>query len=299
MALNMQRLVPYKNAIVFWKQFGKGRKDMTITHELDKWILYEINYLIANVTQHMNHYNVKDAVSSILVFVNKLCNKYVRFMRDHIRENGSGILWNVLATFTKILTPFAPFMTESINKELENDIHPLQMDWPVVDNSYITQYDGTLINTMLDLIENVRQLRDKARITIKKPITHVHLNIPEINNDDIVQLFMKETNVMNVVWGSDHIHIAHEDTPEVINEYMLRMVNREVCNLRKRLGLIQADKVDFRIEGVGFMEFVGKNRVFFDKLFGTLPDSWDESKLLGYTNITVDGIRDGIVYIYR
>ena len=291
-----QRLVPYKNAITFWKQFGKGRKDFTINNEMDKWIMYELYTLLQEVNSSMNKYMVKDATQSILSFVDKLCNKYLRLMRDIIRENGSGILWNVLEIFTRILTPFAPFTAVSIYNELGFETHPLQTSWPVMDK---VVYDKTNVDKIMELIESVRCLRDKAKITIKKPIAQVYLNIEEIKNDDLVQLFIKETNVMNIVWGTEEVKLDIQETPEIINEYKLRLVNRAVCNLRKQAGLIQSDYVEFELKGNNFLAFVAKNVDFFNKLCPVWYLGCEDKKLIGSIQLGIDGIEDGEVILYR
>lgn len=290
-----QRLVPYKNAITFWKQFGKGRKDFTINNEMDKWIMYELYLLLEEVNSSMNKYMVKEAVQSILSFVDKLCNKYLRLMRDTIRENGSGVLWNVLEIFTRILTPFAPFTSFDIYKELGFEEHPLQSKWPVME---VVMYDSTDVDKMMELIETVRQLRDKAKVTIKKPIAQVYLNINEVKNDDLIQLFVKETNVMDIIWNSEEVKIDTQETPEIINEYKCRLVNRAVCNLRKQVGLIQSDYVEFELKGEKFLEFVGKNTDFFNKLCPVWYLGDDKSRL-GSVSIGIDGIEDGEVILYK
>lgn len=297
----IHRLTPYKNAVVFWKQFGKNRRDNQVdinAEHLDRWIQFELYRLSVEVKSAMSYYLVKDAVNYILSFVDKLCNKYVRFMRDNIRENGSGVLWNVLQTFTLILTPFAPFMAEEMYKELNfegESIHPIQESYPDLRPIF---YDNTSINTTMDLIEVVRQLRDKAKVSIKKPIAQVNLNIDEIKNDDLLQLFIKETNVMNITWNAKDVSIDTTENPEIINAYKLRLVNRLVCNLRKELGLVQSDYVEFRVKGDKFLNFIDNNREFFDKLFPIYYIDSD-TKILGSCHITIDGIEDGEVFIYR
>jgi isoleucyl-tRNA synthetase len=290
-----QRLVPYKNAITFWKQFGKGRKDFEINNEMDKWIMYELYLLLEEVNNSMNKYMVKEATQSILSFVDKLCNKYLRLMRDTIRENGSGVLWNVLEIFTLILTPFAPFTASDIYRELGFEEHPLQSKWPVME---VVMYDSSDVDKMMDLIETVRQLRDKARVTIKKPIAQVYLNIEEVKNDDLIQLFIKETNVMDIVWNSEEVKIDTQETPEIINEYKCRLVNRAICNLRKQVGLIQSDYVEFELKGQKFLEFVANNTDFFSKLCPVWYLGDDKSRL-GSVSIGIDGIEDGEVILYK
>ena len=294
----IHRLTPYKNAVVFWKQFGKNRRDNTIDNEMDRWIQYELYMLLTEVNSAMSHYLVKEAINCILSFVDKLCNKYVRFMRDTIRENGSGVLWNVLQTFTLILTPFAPFMAEEMHKQLyvENEyIHPLQCKWPDLKSIV---YDSVSINTTMNLIDIVRQMRDKAKVSIKKPIAQVFLDIDEIKNDDLLQLFIKETNVMNIIWNANEVSIDTTENSEIINAYKLRLVNRIVCNLRKELGLIQSDYVEFVVKGDKFIKFIENNREFFEKLFPVYYNG-GEAKLLGNCGITVDGVEDGEVFIYK
>jgi isoleucyl-tRNA synthetase len=288
MIKQLRRLLPYKNAAVFWQENGAGRRDWTIEHTMDKWILGELSALIADVTHSMDAYNVRGATDSLLSFVDKLCNKYLRIQRTHIRQHGSGILWNVVRIFTQLLTPFAPFMAADVwsmlgehAKGTQNLItppicvdlfsehaHPLQSPWP----TYNTQYD-TEVTYMFELIERVRLMREKDRIPSKKPLQRLYVNHPRLT-EDLMDAFQIEVNVMDIVWDSPakEPYYEHNDTPQVLRDYTLRLMNREICNARKGWGLKQFDKTvyTFAIDDAASLQFYEDNKEYIVTHLGTV-----------------------------
>lgn len=284
MTKQMRRLIPYKNAGVFWLENGMGRKDFTIEHTMDKWILNELNTLITDVTNAMEVYDVRSATDSLLVFVDKLCNKYLRIQRTHIRQHGSGILWNVVRIFTQLLTPFVPFMAEEVWHMLGCKGHPLQCEWPTLEGHTYT----TEVTYMFELIDKVRMMRDKDRFPFKKPIQYLYVNVPQFT-DDLLEAFQTEVNVMDIVWNATHVYYEHNDTPEVLTNYTLRQINREICNTRKSWGLKQFDKTTYTfVIEEKYMKFFEDNREYIETHLGIVAYDTSGRPCLGDINISLD-----------
>ena len=219
-------------------------------------------------------------------------------MRDRIKENGSGVLWNILRRYTLLLTPFAPFTAESVWKRLECDEqHPLQVIMPAVEmdkSGYATD-----VTRMLTAIEKVRQLRDLKGISAKKPIMCAELDMVPLEGD-CLDIFMTETNIMNVIWNMDRCNVNCEETEEVINEYILRLMKREVYNKRKEWGLKITDKTSFTLSGNSLSKFAHKNMGRMEEMFGEyngpiLHKFGDVELQLVCGNVSVEGT----IYLYK
>ena len=104
--------------------------------------------------------------------------------------------------------------------------------------------------------------------------------------DDLLDAFQTEVNVMDIVWDAADVHYEHNDTPEVMRDYTLRMVNREICNVRKSWGLKQFDKTTYTFSiDDAYMEFFEANRAYIETHLGTVAVGQHR---LGEINIALD-----------
>ena len=88
--------------------------------ELDRWIISELNELVADVTAALERYSPRDACIRVESFVGYLSNWYVRRSRrrfwkseaDDDKLAAHSTLYECLVTLTRLLAPFVPFVTE-------------------------------------------------------------------------------------------------------------------------------------------------------------------------------------------
>jgi isoleucyl-tRNA synthetase len=93
---------------------------------LDKWVLSRLNTLIEYTNEEMQAYRLFNVVPGLLSFVEDLTNTYIRFNRSHFWQNGMPedkrlayeTLYHVLMTLSRLMAPFAPFMSDTIYKNL-------------------------------------------------------------------------------------------------------------------------------------------------------------------------------------
>ena len=95
--------------------------------ELDRWLLSELNALVAKVTEALDGYDPTDAARAIDAFVDDLSNWYVRRSRrrfwrgasesDADKQAAYYTLYNALVTVTKLIAPFTPFVAEELWSE--------------------------------------------------------------------------------------------------------------------------------------------------------------------------------------
>ena len=93
---------------------------------LDRWILSELNALVAKVTEAFESYDVPNATVQIERFVDDLSNWYLRRSRRRFwkSENDSDkvtayqTLYEVLVTLSRLLAPTTPFLADEFYRNL-------------------------------------------------------------------------------------------------------------------------------------------------------------------------------------
>ncbi len=147
--------------------------------ELDRWILSKYNRLVKNVTEAMDSYDHNRSVRMIMDFVNEdLSNWYIRRARRRFYAEGMdedkkavySTTYEVLTGLSKLMAPFAPFITDELYVALTGEETVHLADYPKADEALI---DGDLEERM-DLVRSIvnmgRGIREKARIKVRQPL---------------------------------------------------------------------------------------------------------------------------------
>ena len=154
----------------------------------------------------------------------KLTNWYIRLNRGRLKGdfdmedwiNSLNILFITLLNLVILLSPFIPFITEFIyqnlrnglkegNALLEKSIHFLRI--PEYDEKLLDDKIEKMMNNMISVIELGRKLREKNKISLKKPVAKlVIINYDEefLNNVKTVEKYIvEELNVNEIEYEKD------------------------------------------------------------------------------------------------
>ncbi|MCC6381964.1 MAG: isoleucine--tRNA ligase [Dehalococcoidia bacterium] len=165
--------------------------------ELDRWLLSELNALVAEVTAQLEAYEPTNGGRAIEAFVDDLSNWYVRRSRrrfwrgvsagDEDKQSAYHTLHTALVTLAKLLAPFTPFVAEELWQNLVrtlDDGAPLSVhlaDWPEADAGLIDER----LNRETQLVKRVcslgRAARAKAQIKVRQPVAEVAV---KVRNED-------------------------------------------------------------------------------------------------------------------
>lgn len=235
--------VTYSNSSS-WKPASKKVESENV---LDLWILSLLNKLIVDVTNSLDKFDTSLAISKIKDFVEHLSVWYVRRSRE--REDKIKFyetMYDVLVIFSKLLAPFAPFISESIYKNLTKEESVHLADWPKVDQSKI---DETLENVMRDIrivVEAGHSVRKALNIALRQPLSELKVTFTSNCPDErFIQILKDELNVKKVTWNigkSLNVEFETELTPDLIEEAKVRDLIRSIQSKRKELGLSLSDK---------------------------------------------------------
>jgi isoleucyl-tRNA synthetase len=152
---------------------------------LDQWILSRLHSLIENTTREMEAYRLYNVVPKLLDFIEALTNTYIRFNRPHFWKGGMPedkryayeTLYHVLVSLSKIMAPFAPFLSEEMYLNLsralpggsrKESVH--LEDYPETDRRFIQPELEKAVARMDVLVMLGRNLREKIKIKAKIPL---------------------------------------------------------------------------------------------------------------------------------
>lgn len=220
----------------------------TLTNPLDIWVVSRVHQLVAEIEKNMDSYNIPDAMSPILPFLDDASNWFVRRSRrrfwksedDGDKSDAYRTLHYVLVRLSYALAPFTPFLAEELYQNLTGDSESVHLkDW-LPAGAVNEQVMGEM-ETVRAYVNEGLSLRAKAGLKVRQPLASV--TVPSTGEHiDFASILTDELNVKSVQSG-ETVSIDEVITPELKREGLMREVIRHVQSVRKQSGLQIDDRI--------------------------------------------------------
>ena len=200
--------------------------------ELDRWILSELNSLIAEVTAALDRYEPDAASRAVEQFVDYLSNWYVRRSRRRFWKSGVlgeadggdddklsayATLYECLTTLTRLTAPFIPFVAEAMHQNLARSFdvgaESVHLEsYPVADESLIDRQLSEATRLAMRLSSLGRAARSKAGIKVRQPLEQALVKLRSQQEAELLERVeaqvKEELNVKSVLPLDDEASVV-------------------------------------------------------------------------------------------
>ncbi len=229
---------------------GLGTDNLSI---LDRWIMSELNVLIADVNKSMTKYDLMRTARLFPPFIDNLSNWYIRRCRKRFwkTENNEDknaayhTLYDTLVTLVKLMAPFTPFLADNIYKNLTGEESVHLTEFPEANKELI---DKNLVADMAEarkIIELGLSARAEAKIKVRQPLLSIKYHGKQLDQY-LEAMIADELNLRSIMFTSgdaNKIELDTEITEELKLEGFAREIIRNIQTLRKDSGFKVEDRI--------------------------------------------------------
>ena len=234
MYANIDGFEPETHAAWWAGEVGGPSLASSPPNELDRWIISELNDLVAKVTEDLDAYSPTDAGRRIEQFVDQLSNWYVRRGRRRywrpVLNGGEGTepdkdkswayvtLYSCLFTLSKLLAPMTPFLADEMYRNLKPQGSPASVhltDYPKADVALVDDDLDRAIRLAMRIASLGRAARSKGKVKVRQPLARV---IVRARPDEARYLPMIEEQVLEEL-NVKALEVADDD---VLASFKLR-----------------------------------------------------------------------------
>ncbi len=187
-------LLPWYNAYKFFNTYSQVDSwepkvefsEYKPTHILDQWVISKMQTLIENTNKEMDQYKLYNVIPHLFDFIDDLTNWYIRLNRkrfwadnsaEHLpdKESAYHALYFTLRELSKLMAPFAPFLSEYLYLELDklksSNIESVHLcDYPIHDEALRSSVLEDAVKRMQEVILLGRQKRIQEKVKVKIPL---------------------------------------------------------------------------------------------------------------------------------
>ncbi|HRN25048.1 MAG: isoleucine--tRNA ligase [Ignavibacteriaceae bacterium] len=207
---------------------GFNFKDAMIPYEerpeIDRWIISKLNALVEEYEQLMNDYDVTKAARAVSSYtIDQLSNWYVRRSRRRFwksemnKEKLSAYqtLYECLSTICKLTAPFAPFISEAIYLDLNNETKREKFESVHLAEFPKTTYRDQTLEDKMEVAQNVvyltRAIRAKNNLKVRQPLKKIMVALDKSKQEALSKMkdvILEEVNIKDLLILTDDSEIV-------------------------------------------------------------------------------------------
>ncbi len=190
-------------------------------HDMDRWILAELDATVRAVRTELDGYKSHVAVRSLEGFVDALSNWYVRRSRGRFWAEGNtadkaaafATLYEVLVDLTKLAAPFVPFLAESLYQNLvrktdasaPESVH--LADYPEPSDARREDVLRSAMALVRDAVTLGQRVRNENKLKVRQPLGEAVLVVANDEEraflDRFQEAIREELNVERVTFTQE------------------------------------------------------------------------------------------------
>ena len=225
-------------------------------HVLDRWLLSKLSGLNAAVTGGLDRYDAIEPARRIQRFVDDLSNWYIRRSRRRFWKSQSDrdklaayqTLFEVLTTLSRLMAPFAPFISDAMYRNLSEGGSVHLADFPEASSAQDPDLERQMAAART-AVEAGLAARDAAKLKVRQPLQSITLT--DNFDHEIAAIVRDELNVKELKYGSK-VELDTNITDDLRLEGIARDIVRALQELRKKKGLQPQDRVHIRYAAPGY-----------------------------------------------
>ncbi|BDR58292.1 valine--tRNA ligase [Xylocopilactobacillus apicola] len=181
----------------------------------DRFILARLNQVTEKVTRLFEKFEYGEVGRALYDFIwDDFCDWYIEMAKDTLygsneelkaakQEHLAYVLFHILL----LIHPILPFVTESLYQELnKNKISIMEEDYPVVCEQFEDDEAILALNSLIEVIKAVRNIRASHQVALSKPID---LYI-RVNNSKLESLLRENENYLKRFTNPDKLIIKQD-----------------------------------------------------------------------------------------
>ncbi len=194
---------------------------------LDQWLLSRLQTCIENTELEMSRYRIDRVVPELLKFIEELTNTYIRLNRKHFWQEGMPedkrlayeTLYETLMTFSQVMAPFAPFLSETVYQNLTRMHYA-----PIQESVHLEDFPQAQLHLKRPELEKSVQVleallllgrhhRETIGVKAKIPLQSmkvIHRDLAVLQSlKDFEPYFKEELNIRKIDYHSDESEFVH------------------------------------------------------------------------------------------
>ena len=172
----------YRFSMSHLEEYEHSDLDVSELKIVDKWLLSNLNRLIASVTESMEKYQFDEAFKAVRGFTwDVLADNYIELVKARLygddeagKKAARYTLYVAIDALSKMLAPFAPFFAEEMFSRIgEGSVHV--QAWPEVCDSLIDEGVEKSGEFIKEIASNVRRYKSEHGMALNAPLEKIEI----------------------------------------------------------------------------------------------------------------------------